>query len=188
MSRKRPAGQIQSSQMLEIACKLSPGSTFTDGSIEALRRCQSNFLDQLSHQLITLDKFTYTPADVQKALENMGMTDIAQEACYRQQKDSRGKPPPPPPTLNTCLGNTDQQDPTSSTHGSIITTTNIFTTLETTGSKTATRTNTTTKRGRKKKVMPKWSQELEDEQERLLAQTKRDMDEKHGDAEGENLG
>lgn len=187
MSRKRPAGQIQSSQMLEIACKLSPGSTFTDGSIEALRRCQSNFLDQLSHQLITLDKFTYTPADVQKALENMGMTDIAQEACYRQQKDSRGIPPPTT-TPNTCLGNTDQQDPTSSTHGSVVTTTNICTTLETTGSKTATRTTTTTKRGRKKKVMPKWSQELEDEQERLLAQTKRDMDEKHGDAEGENLG
>ena len=185
MSRKRPAGQIQSSQMLEIASKLSPGSTFTDGSIEALRRCQSSFLDQLSHQLITLDKFTYTTADVQQALEIMGMTDIAQEACLRQRQNPQGiaHPPPPPSssTPNTCLGNIDPQDPTNHSSESTITTTS--TTLATAVSNTA----TTKKRGRKKKAIPKWSQELEDEQERLLAQTKKDMDEKHGDAERKDI-
>ena len=177
MSRKRPAGQIQSSQMLEIASKLSPGSTFTDGSIEALRQCQSNFLEQLSHQLIKLDKFTYTPTDVHQALDNMGMAEIAQEACLRQ-----GRNP-----LGTTTDSTHPQDPTSHMPHSVEATTTATTFTTSTTATTTTTTATTKKRGRKKKVVPKWSQELEDEQERLLAQTKRDMDEKHGDADGVNL-
>ena len=140
--------------------------------IEALRQCQSTFLEQLSHQLIKLDKFTYTPADVRQALDNMGMAEIAQEACLRQGQNPQ----------STTTDRTHAQDPTSHMrHSDATTTTTTFTTSTTA---TATTAATTKKRGRKKKVVPKWSQELEDEQERLLAQTKRDMDEKHGDADG----
>ena len=146
MSRKRPAGQIQSSQMLEIASKLMPNASFTDGSIEALRVCQTDFLQQLAHELATLDKFSYTSNDVVEALTNMGMEDIAQEALRWCCCDTKGTGPS---SLGVDSTITNVSDGNSSK---------------------------ATKKARKKKAA-KWSQEMEDEQERLLAQTKKDMDE-----------
>lgn len=151
MSRKRPAGQIQSSQMLEIASKLMPNATFTDGSIEALRVCQTSFLHQLAHELVALDKFSYTPNDVVEALTSMGMEDIAQEALRR-----------------CCCETTAAMS--STTAGELT----ITTASEGKSAKPSTK-------ARKKKA-PKWSQEMEDEQERLLAQTKKDMEQQHMDA------
>ena len=148
MSRKRPAGQIQSSQMLEIASKLIPKATFTDGSIEALRVCQTNFLQQLAHELVALDKFTYTPNDVVEALTSMGMADIAHEA-FRSCCDAKG-------AATETIG---QSTPTTASDGNSV--------------------KRTRKAGKKK--APKWSQEMEDEQERLLAKTKTDMEEQHRD-------
>jgi hypothetical protein len=150
MSRKRPAGQIQSSQMLEIASTLMPDASFTDGSIEALRVCQTNFLHQLAHELVALDKFSYTPDDVVDALTSMGMADVAQEAL-RRCCDTQGNA-----TVSTAGEST------------ITTDSNVKSAKPPT-------------KARKKKA-PKWNQEMEDEQERLLAQTKKEMEQQHMDA------
>jgi hypothetical protein len=133
MSRKRPP--ILPAQMLEICLQICPETSFTDGSIEALRVCQTNFLEQVSEELVALDKFSYTPKDVFDALTKMGLSEIADEALRRTEGE--------------------KQAPTKAQ----------------------------AKKIRRRKAV-KWSQEMEDEQERMLAQTKKEMEEQHGEIGG----
>jgi hypothetical protein len=134
MSRKRPAGQIAPCQMLEIATSIansssparSTATTFTDGAIEGLRTSHHKFLQRIAEELVKQDKDVVSQNDVVTALNEMGLSELAQEA------------------VGMCTGGA------------------------ATGGKS--------KKRKKIKTKMKWTKEMEDEQEKLLAQSKEAME------------
>lgn len=140
MSRKRAAGQIAPSQMLEIATRIvawsepkttvETATTFTDGAIEGLRVSHHCFLERLAAEVAKRDKLLVSQNDVVEALREMGLTELAQEALRRCAAPSAK------------------------------------------GAKAR------KKRGSKNQ---KWTKEMEEEQEKLFAQSKEFMEQLHAD-------
>ena len=179
MSGKRPiVGEIKSSQMLEITSQLMPDAMFTNGSIEALRRCHTSFVQRLAHELVALDKFSsYTPKDVVEACHGMGVAEIAKDAMRRMLShedddaaaaaaESFGEVP--------CTINRGKSAHTRKSIPTSITVRSNDRRIADANSKEKTRME----KRKKRKIPNKWSLEMEEEQERLLKQSKTDIMEK----------
>lgn len=141
---KRAAGLIPSSQLLDMATSFANSAntttttTFTDGAIEGLRISHHTFLHRLAEEIAKQDKDVVSQKDVLAAMNELGLSELAQEAVGLQLQQQAG----------------------------------------------GTTTGSASKKWKKSKSKVKWTKEMEEEQEKLLAQSKEAMEAQAQQAQG----